>query len=126
MTTYSLDLVHTDLCGPMRTRSFYGNKYFMIFTNHFFRMTWVTFLKEKSEAFNNFKEFKALVEKETGKNLKCLRSKQGGEFTSDEFVRYCDENGIKRQLSSPRTPQQNEIIERRNITIVEATKTMLI
>lgn len=121
-----LDLVHTDLCGPMRTRIFYGDKYFMLFTDDFSRMMWVTFMKEKSKAFSKFKAFKALVEKETGKNLKCLRSYRGGEFTSDEIVRCCDENGIKRQLSTPRKPQQNGIAERRNKTIVEAARTMLI
>lgn len=100
--------------------------YFMIFTDDFSRILWVTFLKENLEAFNKFKAFKALVEKEIGKNHKCLRSEQGGEFTSDELVRYCVENGIKRKLSSPRTPQHNGIAQRRNITIVEATRTMLI
>lgn len=56
-----LDLVHTDLCGPMRTRSFQGDKYFMIFTDDQSRMMWVTFFMEKSDAFNKFKAFKALV-----------------------------------------------------------------
>lgn len=121
-----LDLVHNDLCGPMRTRSFQGDRYFMIFTDDYSRMMWVTFLKEKFEAFNKFKAFKALVEKETGKNLKCLRSDRGGEFTSTKFVKYCDEHGIKRQISAPRTPQQNGVTKRRNWTTVEAARTMLI
>lgn len=89
-------------------------------------MMWVTFLKEKSEASKKFKIFKALVEKKTDKNLKCLRSDPGGEFTSDEFTRYCEGYGIKRQMSAPRTPQQNGIAERRNKTIVEVARTMLI
>lgn len=121
-----IDLVHTDLCGLMRTRILYGYKYFMIFTDDFSRMMWITFFKEKSKTFNKFKIFKALVEKETDKNLKCLRSERGGEFTSDKFTRYCEEHGIKRYMSAPRTPQQNGIAERRNRTIVEATRTMLI
>lgn len=82
----------------------------MLFTDDFSRMTWVAFLKEESEAFSKFKAFKALVEKETDKNLKCLRSDRGGEFTLDEFVRYCNENGT---------------IERKKWTIVEATRSML-
>lgn len=86
-----LNLVHTNLCGPMRTNNYYGNKYFMIFTDDFSKFMWVTFLREKSEAFSKFKEFKALIEKEIGKSLKCLRFDQGGEFTSDEFVKFCDE-----------------------------------
>lgn len=87
---------------------------------------WATFLREKSEAFNKFKAIKALVEKETERSLKCLRSDQGGEFTSYEFVRFCDEQRIKRQMSVPKTVQQNEIAERRNKTIVESARTMLI
>lgn len=110
----------------MRTRNFYGDKYFMIFTDHFSRMMCFTFLKEKSDTFSKFKAFKALEEKENGNNLKFLRSDWGGEFTSDDFVRYCDENRIKRLFSSPRTPQKNGTVERRNQTIVEAARTMLI
>lgn len=63
------------------------------------------FLKEKLDAFSKFKAFKALVENKIDKNIKCMISDQGGEFTSDEFLRYCDENGIKRRIFSPRTPQ---------------------
>lgn len=83
-----LDLVHTDLCGPMRNKRYFGDKYFMIFTDDYSKIMWVTFLREKYEAFSKFKEFKALVEKDTQKNLKCLRSDRGGEFTSDDFVKY--------------------------------------
>ncbi|XP_059078132.1 uncharacterized protein LOC131876693 [Cryptomeria japonica] len=89
-------------------------------------MIWVTFLKETFEAFSKFKAFKSLAEKETGKNLKCLRSDWVGEFISTKFVKYCYEHGMKRQLSAPRTPQENGIAERRNQIIVEAARTMLI
>ncbi|GLJ06695.1 hypothetical protein SUGI_0045450 [Cryptomeria japonica] len=90
-----LDLVHTDLCGPIRTKSIQGDKYFMIFTDDWSRMMWVTFLKDKIEAFCKFKAFRALAKKESGKKIKCLRIDQGGEFTFEEFTRYCEENGIK-------------------------------
>lgn len=66
------------------------------------------------------------MEKESGKRIKCLRTDQGGEFTSSEFNKYCEEFGIKRQLSTPQTPQQNGLAERNNRTVVEATRTMLI
>ncbi|GLJ46681.1 hypothetical protein SUGI_0983980 [Cryptomeria japonica] len=89
-------------------------------------MMWVTFLKDKTEAFSKFKAFKALAKKETGKKIKCLRTDQGGEFTLEEFTRYCEDNGIKRQLSAPRIPQQNGIAKRNNESIVEAARTMLI
>ena len=78
-----IDLIHTDLCGPTQTRSYYGERYFILFDDDFFRMMWVAFLKEKSEAFEKFKIFKAKVENESRLKLKCLRSDRGGEFTSD-------------------------------------------
>ena len=75
-------------------------------------MTWVCLLNRKSEAFGCFRTFKELVENETGSRIKCLRSDNGGEFTLDEFNKYCEEHGIKRQFSVVRTPQQNGVVER--------------
>lgn len=103
-TKHLVDLVHIDLCGQIRTRSIQDDRYFMIFTDDCSRMMWVTFLKDKIEAFGKFKAFRALVEKESSKRIKCLRIDLGGEFTFVEFTKYCDENGIKQQLYAPRTP----------------------
>ena len=72
------------------------------------------YLKEKLEAFENFKWYLARVEKEIGKRLKCLRSDRGGEFISNEFNKFCIERGIKRQVSTLGTPKKNGIAERRN------------
>ena len=88
-------------------------------------MTWVAFLKEKSEAFDKFKIFKNRVENESRMKIKYLRSDRGGEFTSNEFNIFCEENGIKRQLSAPRTPEQNGIVERRNGLVTKAARAML-
>jgi len=82
-------------------------------------------LKEKSEVFENFKKFKAHVEKESGLVIKAMRSDRGGEFTSNEFQKYCEDNGIRRQLTVPRTPQQNGVAERKNRTILEMAMSML-
>ena len=65
----------------------------------------MTFLKEKSEAFMKCKAFKALVENERNPKIKCLRSDNGGEFTSNEFNEFCENHGIKRQFSAAKTPQ---------------------
>ena len=65
LTSKPLELVHTDLCGPTRTKSLQGESYFMLFINDFTRMTWIFFLKEKSKAFERFKAFKILIENET-------------------------------------------------------------
>ena len=67
-----LQLVHTDLCGPTRTMLLNGEKYFMLFIDDYTRMTWVTFLKHKSKAFNKFKIFKKMVENESNVKIKCL------------------------------------------------------
>jgi hypothetical protein len=68
-----LELVHIDLCGPTRTKILQGERYFMLFIDDYTRMTWVTFLKNKSKAFDKFKAFKALVENETEMKIRCLR-----------------------------------------------------
>lgn len=60
-TSKPLELVHTNLCGPTRTKSLQGDSYFILFIDDFTRMAWVYFLKEKSEAFNKFKAFKTLA-----------------------------------------------------------------
>ena len=125
-TLHPLEIIHTDLCGPARTRTLQGELYFMLFIDDFSRMSWVTFLKNKSEAFTKFKLFKAKVENESGRKIKCLRSDNGGEFTSGIFKNICDEEGIKRQYCTARTPQQNGIAERKNRTIQEAARTMFL
>jgi transposase InsO family protein len=91
-----LELVHTDLCGLARTKSLQGEMYFMLLIDDYTRMTWVTFLKNKSEALEKFKAFKTLVEKKTKMKIKFLRLDNGGEFTSNEFVEFCEAHGIKR------------------------------
>jgi len=68
-------------------------------------MTWVYFLKAKSEAFEKFVNFEHMVENETREKVASLRTNNGGEFTSIEFNDYCCDNGIKRQLKNSYTPQ---------------------
>jgi transposase InsO family protein len=82
-------------------------------------------LKTKDESFDTFKRFKALVEKQRGCKIKCLRNDRGGEFCSKSFQNYCDMNGIKRQLPIAYTPQQNRVAERKNRTVVEMARSML-
>ncbi|KAM1032295.1 hypothetical protein ACFX2I_035891 [Malus domestica] len=120
-----LELIHVDLCGPMRNESTGGNKYFMLIVDDATRMIWVYFLRYKSDAFSCFKKFKAMTELQTGLKVKCLRSDRGGEFLSSEFNHFCDTEGIQRQLSLAYTPQQNGVVERKNRTVIEMAKSML-
>jgi transposase InsO family protein len=89
------------------------------------RMTTVFFLGNKAEAFENFKLYKKLVENEMDSKIKCLRFDNGGEFTSKEFMEYCSKHGIKRKFSIVRIHQQNGVVERKNMTLEEMDRTML-
>jgi transposase InsO family protein len=81
--------------------------------------------KTSEDVLKRFKEFKALVENQTGKRIKILRSDNGGEYTSYAFKKFCTKAGIKRELTVPYTPQQNGVSERKNRAIVGAAKAML-
>ena len=98
-----LELVHTHLCVPIGIQSYSGEIVFIIFVDDYSRMMIVMYLKEKSQAFQKFKWYLARVEKETENKLKCLRSAKGGEFISNEFNEFCNEGGIKSQVSAPGT-----------------------
>ena len=77
-----LELIHTDFCGPMQTLSLGGMRYFLIFVDDKSRFTWIYFRRKKSDVFEYFKELKNMVEKQTCKCIKILKSDQGGEYTS--------------------------------------------
>ena len=77
--TGMLELIHTDLCGPMQTRSLGGASYFLTFIDDRSRYTWLYFIRRKGDVFEYFKEFKTMIEKQTKKCIKILRSDNGGE-----------------------------------------------
>jgi len=77
-TSRPLELVHTDVCGPFRTKSPRGEEYFILFIDDFSRMVWIGLTKHKEEAFEKFKSCKALAENESDHKIKCLRSDRGG------------------------------------------------
>jgi transposase InsO family protein len=109
--------VHTDLVGTTRKKGLKGEKYFMLLVDDYTRMNAFFFLKKKSKSVENFKVYKEIVENEMESKIKCLRSNNGGEFNSKEFMDFCKKNGIKRQFSIARTPQQNGVVERKNMTV---------
>ncbi|MCO5584807.1 hypothetical protein L7F22_038739 [Adiantum nelumboides] len=120
-----LELIHSDVWGPSQTTSLGGAHYFLTFVDDMSRKVWVYFLKNKSEVFFYFKQFKAMVEKECGRFIKTLRSDQGGEFKSKEFEELCWNQGIRRQYTCTYTPQQNGVAERKNRAIVEHARAMI-
>jgi transposase InsO family protein len=109
----------------MSSPSLNGCLYYVIFIDDYSRKCWIYFLKVKSDTFDKFKEYKAFIEKQTGKHIRTLRTDNGGEFESLQFEDFCKEAGIKRQLTVPYNPQQNGVAERKNRTICEAVKAMM-
>uniref|UniRef100_A0A2N9G6A8 Integrase catalytic domain-containing protein n=5 Tax=Fagus sylvatica TaxID=28930 RepID=A0A2N9G6A8_FAGSY len=114
-----------DICGPITPTSNSNKRYILLFIDDYSRKAWVYFLVEKSEALNSFKCFKTMVEKETGLFVKCFRTDRGGEFNSNEFNDFCKQSGIKRQLTTAYTPQQNSVAERKNRTVMNMVRSML-
>eukprot|EP01018_Ginkgo_biloba_P000012 Gb_36863 [translate_table: standard] len=108
----------------MPTTSLGGARYFLTFIDDYSRKVWIYPLREKSQTFVVFKQFKEL-ERQTGLKLKVLRSYNGGEYTSKEFNQYYKDRGIQRKLTTAYTPQQNGVAERMNRTLVEKAKTMM-
>ncbi|KAJ4714843.1 Retrovirus-related Pol polyprotein from transposon TNT 1-94 [Melia azedarach] len=111
-TKGTLDYIHSDCWGPSRVESLGGHRYFVSMIDDFSRMTWVFIMKHKSEAFKNFRQWKALVENQTGKKIKRLRTDNGMEFFWSEFDEFCKNEGITRHHTVRDTPQQNGVAER--------------
>jgi hypothetical protein len=120
-----LQLVHSDLCGPLYSPCFSGCKYFLTFIDGFSRRTWVYFIKLKSEVFNKFLTCKALVEKQYGHQIQRLRKNNGGEYVNNNFTIYCTTHGIQMKHTVPYTPQQNGVAERNNRTLKEMDNCMI-
>jgi hypothetical protein len=120
-----LELIHSDVCGPIPSTSLSGYVYYVSFIDDYSRKNWVYFLKSKDEVFGKFKEFKALIENLSKRKFKILRLDNGGEYTSKEFVIFCRDAEIKRELTTPYNHQQNGVAERKNKTIMEVVNTMI-
>ncbi|KAG8474810.1 hypothetical protein CXB51_031511 [Gossypium anomalum] len=103
-TKQPLELIHTDICGPITSESFSRKRYFISFIDDFSRKTWVYFLKEKSEAFEVFKKFKVMVEKATGRHIKSVRSDRGGDVA--ERKNWTVLNMVRSMLKSEKMPKE--------------------
>ena len=120
-----LELIHSDVCGPMNVASVGGSLYFVTFTDDYSGYAKVFMLKNKSEVFEKFCDYVAFVENFTGKKVKRIRSDNGGEYTGVEFNDYCRKRGIVKEHTIPYTPAQNGVSERLNRTIMENVRAML-
>ena len=82
-------------------------------------------MSNKSHTFEYFKQFIYIIEKQTTKHIKIIRFDQGGEYKKEELTKYCKDHGILQQFTVSHTPQQNEVVERKNRTLVECARSML-
>jgi len=121
----ALELVHSDVYGPMPVSSVGGNRYFVTFTDDCTRYTAVYFMSQKNEVLKYFKEFHREAELVTGNKLKCIRSDNGAEYVNGDFDRYLKKYGIRRQLTAPYTLQQNGVSEWLNRTLLNSARSML-
>ncbi|UYV78617.1 hypothetical protein LAZ67_16002180 [Cordylochernes scorpioides] len=123
--SYPLELIHSDVVGPINPRSKGISNYFVTFIDDFSHYTMVYFMKNKNEVLEKFKEYKNFVENFHEKRIKTLRSDNGKEYCNSEFDWLLIKNGIRRQLSVPRTPQQNGVSERMNQTLLNTARCLL-
>ncbi|TXG49068.1 hypothetical protein EZV62_024943 [Acer yangbiense] len=121
-----LQYVHSDLWGPSKVPTHGGNVYFLSLIDDYTRKVWVYLLKSKDLAFESFKTWKLLVENQTSKRVKVLRTNNGLEFCKEEFNKFCRDQGIERHMTVRYTPQQNGVAERMNRTILDKVRRLLI
>ncbi|CAJ2654631.1 unnamed protein product [Trifolium pratense] len=124
-TSRPLELLHIDLFGPVNTASINGKKYGLVIVDDYSRWTWVKFLRTKNEAYDEFSIFCKQIQNEKGYTILKVRSDHGGEFENEPFENFCEKHGILHEFSSPRTPQQNGVVERKNRTLQEMARTMM-
>ena len=113
-----LDIVHSDLTGPMEVPLISRSHYVLLFVDDRSRYKHCFILRKKTEAFDCFKEYKGLVERETGRKIGNLQTNGAGEYISSEFLSYLRKEGIVKLTTTPHTQQSNGVSERANRTIM--------
>ncbi|GKB15854.1 putative ribonuclease H-like domain-containing protein [Tanacetum coccineum] len=121
-----LFLLHMDLCGPMRVASVNGKKYILVIVDDYSRFTWVQFLRSKDEAPDFIIKFLKMIQVRLKVPVRRIRTDNGTEFVNQTLREYYEKVGISHETSVARSPQQNGVVERRNRTLIEAARTMLI
>ncbi|GJU57446.1 retrovirus-related pol polyprotein from transposon TNT 1-94 [Tanacetum coccineum] len=121
-----LNTLHMDLCGPMRVQMINGKKYILVIVDDYSRFTWVKFLRSKDETPTVVIKFLKQIQVGLNKTVRFIRTDNGTEFVNKTLYDYYESVGIFHQKTVPRTPQQNDVVKRRNRTLIEAARTMLI
>ncbi|GJW59010.1 retrovirus-related pol polyprotein from transposon TNT 1-94 [Tanacetum coccineum] len=121
-----LNLLHMDLCGPMRVASINGKKYILVIVDEYSRYTWTLFLRSKDETPEVLKDFLTMIQRNLQAQVITVWTDRGTKFLNKTLHAYLKEEGIEHQTSKPQTAEQNGIVERQNHTLVEAARTMLL
>ncbi|GJU04458.1 retrovirus-related pol polyprotein from transposon TNT 1-94 [Tanacetum coccineum] len=121
-----LYLLHMDLCGLMRVASVNGKKYILVIVDDYSRFTWVKCLRSKDEAPAFIINFLKMIQVRLKETVRRIRTDNGTEFVNQTLREYYEKVGISHETSVARSPQQNGVVERRNRTLIEAARTMLI
>jgi transposase InsO family protein len=124
-TERPLELLHMDLFGPIAYISIGESKYCLVIADDYSRFTWVFFLQEKSQTQEALKKFLRRDQNEFGLIIKKIRSDNETKFKNSQIEGFLEEEGIKHGFSSPYTPKQNGVVERKNITLMDMARTML-
>ena len=120
-----LDIIHSDVCGPIKVPSIGGSKYFITFIDDYTKYFTVYMMKHKDEALQKFIEFSNLVKNLFGYGIKKIRSDNGGEYINYKFDNFLKQCGIIRERTVPYSPQQNGVSERANRTLMESVRSLL-
>ena len=124
-STERLQLVHSDVCGPVQTMSLGGGLYFVTFIDDYTRCVKVYCLRAKDQVFDKFREFEVRVTNETRLKIKTLQTDGGGEYTLAKFENFLKQKGIQHEITAAYSPQQNGLAERMNRTLVESARSMI-
>lgn len=121
-----LELIYSDLCGPINITSFGGKRYLLTFIDDFTHFTVAYTLEAKSEVLRHFKMFQSLAEAHFNLKISRFRCDNGREYLSTETRQYFEDCGIQFKFTIPYTPQQNGVAERMNRTIMEKARCMIL
>jgi transposase InsO family protein len=124
-TDRPLELLHMDLFDPIAYISIGGSKHCLVIVDDYSRFTWVLFLQDKYQTQETLKGFLRWAQNEFGLRIKKIRSDNGTEFKNSQIERFLEDEGNKHEFSSPYTPQQNGVVERKNRTLLDTARTML-
>ncbi|GJR58747.1 putative ribonuclease H-like domain-containing protein [Tanacetum coccineum] len=125
LITEPLHTLHMDLFGLTSIKSINHASYCLVITDDCTRFSWVFFLGTKDETSGILQNFIRHIENQLNHRVKIIRSDNGIEFKNRDMLEFCGNKGIKREYSNARTPQQNGVAKRMNMTLIEATRNTL-